>query len=110
MHILSPETDNCRKGENDRRKYFMINLHERMLPTLRDAQYENKKKTLKLDFYASIPDSAQKFLQCPVLHSDQSADFFFFSGLNPRRIKISHSILRAGVVYTLTVRDQMKRG
>ena len=29
--------DNCpsyqRKGENDRRKYFMINLHERMLPT-----------------------------------------------------------------------------
>ena len=21
------------KGENDRRKYFMINLHERMLPT-----------------------------------------------------------------------------
>ena len=22
-----------RKGENDRRKYFMINLHERMLPT-----------------------------------------------------------------------------
>ena len=36
-----------------------------------------KKKTLKLDFYASIPDSAQKFLQCPVLHSDQSADFFF---------------------------------
>ena len=25
---------NQRKGENDRRKYFMINLHERMLPTL----------------------------------------------------------------------------
>ena len=24
---------NQRKGENDRRKYFMINLHERMLPT-----------------------------------------------------------------------------
>ena len=46
-----------------------------------------KKKKLKLDFYASIPDSAQKFLQCPVLHSDQSADCFF-SGLNPRRIKI----------------------
>ena len=23
-----------RKGENDRRKYFMINLQERMLPTL----------------------------------------------------------------------------
>ena len=37
VHILSPETDNCplnqRKGENDHRKYFMINLHERMLPT-----------------------------------------------------------------------------
>ena len=39
VHILSPETDNCpsflnqRKGENDRRKYFMINLHKRMLPT-----------------------------------------------------------------------------
>ena len=53
MHILSPETDNCpswisghsfarnwqlpflnqRKGDNDRRKHFMINLHERMLPT-----------------------------------------------------------------------------
>ena len=38
MHILSPETDNCpilnqQKGENDCRKYFMINLHERMLPT-----------------------------------------------------------------------------
>ena len=26
-------TLNQRKGENDRRKYFMINLHERMLPT-----------------------------------------------------------------------------
>ena len=25
---------NQRKGENDRRKYFMINVHERMLPTL----------------------------------------------------------------------------
>ena len=24
---------NQRKGENDRRKYFIINLHERMLPT-----------------------------------------------------------------------------
>ena len=24
---------NQRKGENDRRKYLMINLHERMLPT-----------------------------------------------------------------------------
>ena len=24
MHILSPETDIQRKGENDRRKYFMI--------------------------------------------------------------------------------------
>ena len=24
---------NQRKGENDRRKYFMINLHERILPT-----------------------------------------------------------------------------
>ena len=36
VHILSPETDNFlnqQKGENDRRKYFMINLHERMLPT-----------------------------------------------------------------------------
>ena len=37
VHILSPEFDNCsslqRTGENDRRKYFMINLHERMLPT-----------------------------------------------------------------------------
>ena len=27
---------NQRKGENDRRKYFMINLHERMLPTSQD--------------------------------------------------------------------------
>ena len=40
VHILSPETDNCpscisgRERENDRRKYFMINLHERMLPNL----------------------------------------------------------------------------
>ena len=37
VHILLPETDNCPpwiSGENDRRKYFMINLHERMLPTL----------------------------------------------------------------------------
>ena len=38
MYILLLETDNCpslnkRKGENDHRKYFMINLHERMLPT-----------------------------------------------------------------------------
>ena len=24
---------NQRKGENDRRKHFMINLHEKMLPT-----------------------------------------------------------------------------
>ena len=35
MHILSPELPflNQRKGENDRRKYFMINLYERTLPT-----------------------------------------------------------------------------
>ena len=37
VHILSPETDNCPlnqpKGENDHRKYFMINLHKRILPT-----------------------------------------------------------------------------
>ena len=33
VHILSPETDNSAEGKNDRRKYFMINLHERMLPT-----------------------------------------------------------------------------
>ena len=36
MHILSPETDipflNQQKGENDRRNYFMINLHESMWP------------------------------------------------------------------------------
>ena len=32
MHILSPFL-NQQKGENDRRKYFMINFHERMLPT-----------------------------------------------------------------------------
>ena len=36
MHILLSEIDNCPflsqwKGENDRRNYFMINLHERML-------------------------------------------------------------------------------
>ena len=30
VHILLPETDNQRKGENDCRKYFTINLHERM--------------------------------------------------------------------------------
>ena len=29
---------NQRKGENDRRKYFMINLHERMLPTSAGVQ------------------------------------------------------------------------
>ena len=41
VHILSPETDNCpswisrrEKGENDCRKYFMINLHEKMLGSL----------------------------------------------------------------------------
>ena len=28
---------NQRKGESDRRKYFMINLHERMLPTRRGS-------------------------------------------------------------------------
>ena len=37
VHILSPETDllflNQQKGENDCRKYFTINLHERMIPT-----------------------------------------------------------------------------
>ena len=33
MHILSLPFLNQRKGENDRRKYFMINLHEWMLPT-----------------------------------------------------------------------------
>ena len=38
MHILLPETDNCPswisgRERMDRRKYFMINLHERMLPT-----------------------------------------------------------------------------
>ena len=32
LHFL-----NQRKGENDRRKYFMINLHERMLPTQRGS-------------------------------------------------------------------------
>ena len=38
VRILSPETDNCPSWisgrEKDRRKYFMINLHERMLPAL----------------------------------------------------------------------------
>ena len=38
MHILSQETDNCPswiiERENDRTKYFMINLHERMLQDL----------------------------------------------------------------------------
>ena len=39
VHILSPETDNnCSSQisgrENDRRKHFMIDLHERMLPTM----------------------------------------------------------------------------
>ena len=38
VHILLPETDNCPswisvRKENDHRKYLMINLHERMLPT-----------------------------------------------------------------------------
>ena len=35
VHILFPETAvlDQRKGENDLRKYFMVNLHERMLPT-----------------------------------------------------------------------------
>ena len=37
--ILSPQTDNCTlnqwKGENDHRKYFMINLNKRMLMTQR---------------------------------------------------------------------------
>ena len=37
VRILSPETDKSSswiwKGENDCRKYFMINLYERMLPT-----------------------------------------------------------------------------
>ena len=35
MHILSPELPflNQRKGDYDRRKYFTINLHKRMLPT-----------------------------------------------------------------------------
>ena len=38
MHILSPETDNCPSWISGRErmtveKYFMINLHERMLPT-----------------------------------------------------------------------------
>ena len=28
---------NQRKGQNDRRKYFIINLHERMLPTRRGS-------------------------------------------------------------------------
>ena len=33
MHMLSPETDSClsRLSENNRRKYFTINLHERLL-------------------------------------------------------------------------------
>ena len=44
-HILSPEADICLswisgKGENDRRKYFMINLHERMLPIRRGSNSE----------------------------------------------------------------------
>ena len=40
VQILLPETDNCPSflnqlmGENDLIKYFMINLHVRMLPTL----------------------------------------------------------------------------
>ena len=33
MHILSKIGSDTHQGENDRRKYFMINLHERMLPT-----------------------------------------------------------------------------
>ena len=36
MHILSPETDNCPSWISRReRKYFMVNLHERMLQTRR---------------------------------------------------------------------------
>ena len=43
MHILSPETDNCsswisrRLRENDCRKYFMINLHKRIMPIWRGS-------------------------------------------------------------------------
>ena len=37
VHILSPENDKWRKEENDRRKYFMINIHKRMLPTRRGS-------------------------------------------------------------------------
>ena len=88
MHILSPETDNCRKGENDRRKYFMINLHERMLPTLRDAQYENKKKPLNWisthQYQIVRRNSYNVLFSTPI----SLQIFFFLSGLNPRRIKI----------------------
>ena len=42
MHILSGNWQlpflNQGKGENDRRKYFMINLYERMLPTSAGAE------------------------------------------------------------------------
>ena len=42
MHILSPETDNCPswitgREEMNRRKYFIINLHKRKLPTQRGS-------------------------------------------------------------------------
>ena len=37
VYILLPETDNCPSWISDRRKHFMINLHERMLPTRRGS-------------------------------------------------------------------------
>ena len=42
VHILSPETDDWQKGENDGRKYFIINLHERMLPNRRGLNPDRK--------------------------------------------------------------------
>ena len=58
VHILLPETDNCRKGENDSRKYFMICLHERMLPTGRES---NPQPDLQSDAH---PTESSPRVQC----------------------------------------------
>ena len=62
VHILSPVTDNFLhqwKRENDSRKYFMIILHKRMLPTQRGS---NPQPDQQSDTYPTEPLRLAKML------------------------------------------------
>ena len=54
---------NQRKGENDRRKYFMINLHERMLPDLVGIKSTTSWSPVRQASYRTIKADASQIPQ-----------------------------------------------